>query len=220
MNVGTKSVLFGVHQFILHPIFVIRAWRILYRDWPTLVQWCAIFTHDLGYFGKPNMDGPEGQMHPEVMAEWWRKRFGQSFGDQVAREILGHSRFHATRAGLPLSKLYRPDKLATALYPRWLYLLLGRASGEVREYMVHYAEGHYTGKARNHSTMTEWLLEVQAQCALLGIEGDDNEILKRQKRRGTKGTRDVAGIEVVSEACPWCGRKQGHAAGCVIAEGK
>src|SRR5688572_8618904 len=69
MKRGTLSVLFGVHQFLWHPITVLRAWRHLYGRWPKWHWIIAILCHDLGYWGKPNMDGPEGQTHPEAGAE-------------------------------------------------------------------------------------------------------------------------------------------------------
>lgn len=174
MNVGTKSVLFGVHQFLLHPLFVARAWWIVYREFPKLYEWAAIITHDVGYFGKPNMDGPEGEEHPEILARWWRRHFG-AFGEKVAVEILGHSRFHAKKNNLPLSKLFRPDKLSTALYPHWLYLLLGNLSGEIHEYMGHCADdGKYAGSLVGEATQSQlhWLIEVQAHMALMGLHGD------------------------------------------------
>ncbi|MCK5235828.1 MAG: hypothetical protein KAR06_02490, partial [Deltaproteobacteria bacterium] len=60
--VGTKSLLFGVHQFIWHPITVLIAWCKLY-GWPTWPELVCIIVHDWGYWGKPNMDGPEGEKH-------------------------------------------------------------------------------------------------------------------------------------------------------------
>lgn len=83
MKIGTKSVLFGAHCFFLHPFFVAYAWWKLYgfrsvesvRDTgqyslkdPWL--WVAFLVHDLGYWGKPNMDGQEGEQHP-----WFGARF-------------------------------------------------------------------------------------------------------------------------------------------------
>ncbi len=68
MNVGTKSLLFGVHQFALHPILVAMAWWKLYGfPWDPRL-WVAFVVHDWGYWGKPNMDGPEGDTHPELGA--------------------------------------------------------------------------------------------------------------------------------------------------------
>ena len=68
MKIGTRSVLFGAHQFLLHPLFVAVAWWRLYGfPWDPRL-WVAFFVHDLGYLGKPNMDGPEGEEHPRLGA--------------------------------------------------------------------------------------------------------------------------------------------------------
>jgi hypothetical protein len=68
MKPGTKSLLFGVHQFILHPIFVALAyWHLYGFPWDPRL-WLAILVHDWGYWGKPNMDGPEGEKHVELGA--------------------------------------------------------------------------------------------------------------------------------------------------------
>lgn len=68
MKVGTKSVLFGAHCFLIHPIFVAVAWIKLYGfPWDPRL-WIAFFVHDIGYWGKPNMDGPEGETHVELGA--------------------------------------------------------------------------------------------------------------------------------------------------------
>lgn len=68
MKIGTKSVLFGAHCFFIHPWFVLIAWWKLYGfPWDPR-YWIAFFVHDLGYWGKPNMDGPEGETHVEFGA--------------------------------------------------------------------------------------------------------------------------------------------------------
>jgi len=66
MKIGTKSVLFGAHCFLLHPFFVAAAWIKLYGFPFDPRIWVAFFVHDLGYIGKPNMDGPEGERHVEL----------------------------------------------------------------------------------------------------------------------------------------------------------
>ncbi len=171
MKTGTKSVLFGVHQFLIHPVIVLMAWLIVYESWPKLHELCAILTHDLGYLGQPNMDGPEGENHPEIAAKWWKGRFG-NFGQKVAVEILGHSRFHAKNNGLPLSRLFQPDKLSTALYPKWLYLILGNLSGEIREYMgLCRDDGKYDELNKVGKTQLQWLIETQSHMALMGLHG-------------------------------------------------
>ena len=183
MNTGTKSVLFGVHQFVLHPVLVAWAWFIIYREVPKAHEWAAIITHDIGYWGSPNMDGPEGEDHPERVAAWWRKHFGE-FGERVAIEVLGHSRFHAKKNNLPLSKLFRPDKFSTALYPCWLYLLLGNLSGEIREYMEHTETGKYADEYRVYKGQLQWLMEIQAHTALMGLQGESYHVVRDQMSLG------------------------------------
>lgn len=69
MKIGTKSVLFGAHCWFIHPWFVAAAWSKLY-GFPTDPRlWVAFFVHDLGYLGKPNIDGPEGETHVELGAK-------------------------------------------------------------------------------------------------------------------------------------------------------
>jgi hypothetical protein len=93
MRVGTKSVLFGAHCFFLHPLFVAWAWTRLYGfPWDPRL-WVAFFLHDLGYVGSPNMDGPEGERHPE----WAAERMFQWFdGDH---RMVGSELSHWSRQG-------------------------------------------------------------------------------------------------------------------------
>lgn len=131
MRLGTRSVLFGAHSPLIHPWFVARAWRRLYGfPWDPRL-WVAFVVHDLGYWGKPNLDGPEGTTHPELGARIMRRLFGSEWGDFC----LLHSRHYARQLNRPTSPLCRADKLALALTPSWLYLLLIRLSGEVWEYL-------------------------------------------------------------------------------------
>jgi hypothetical protein len=139
MNIGTKSVLFGAHCFFLHPWFVALAWWKLYGfPWDPRL-WLCFFVHDIGYWGKPNMDGKEGELHPF---------FGAGFvsffcdGSWPGRPLgkwgmfcLLHSRYLAKSLGEQPSQLCFADKLSFALTPRWLYLPLVNATGEIREYL-------------------------------------------------------------------------------------
>jgi hypothetical protein len=132
MKVGTKSVLFGAHQFILHPLLMALAWWRLYGFPADPRLWVAFVVHDLGYIGKPNMDGPEGETHVELGARIMGRLFGPKWHDFC----LYHSRFYAKRAGRPYSRLCVADKLVIALEPWWLYLPRAWASGELSEYMA------------------------------------------------------------------------------------
>lgn len=144
---GTLSVLFGVHQFLWHPWTVARAWRHLYGKWPTWVQWIAIFCHDLGYWGKQSMDGPDGRTHPVAganLACWlvyyiglvvYRNESDAMLMSESVRELcLWHSTHYAQMQGGIVSELYLPDKVCVLFDPKWFYLLRGRISGEVHEY--------------------------------------------------------------------------------------
>lgn len=130
MTVGTKSVLFGAHCFFLHPWFVFVAWWRLYGFPFDPRLWVAFVVHDLGYIGKPNMDGPEGEQHPYFGAEIMRI-FGKNWRDFS----LLHSRYLAKKIGKPYSRLCVADKLAIALTPAWLYLPMVRWTGEINEYL-------------------------------------------------------------------------------------
>lgn len=132
MKIGTKSLLFGAHQFILHPLFVFAAWWKLYgfpRD-PRL--WIAFLVHDWGYWGSPNMDGSEGERHTELGADIC----GTLFGDRWRDFCRYHSRFLAVRDHQSFSRLCVADKLSICLMPAWLYLHIARWSGEITGYMA------------------------------------------------------------------------------------
>ena len=136
MKIGTKSVLFGAHQFILHPIVIAISWTMLYglpRD-PRL--FVAFLVHDWGYVGKGDMDGVEGESHPIRGAAIMRLLFGKAWGDFT----LYHSRFYARRRNHPYSRLAVADKLAATILPAWIYVPMVLATGEVQEYM------NYTSK--------------------------------------------------------------------------
>jgi len=132
MRIGTKSILFGAHQFILHPLMVALAWWKLYGfPWDPRL-WIAFFVHDMGYWRKPNIDGKEGERHPYCGALFMDVWFGHKWG----AFCLYHSRHIAKRQGEKPSKLCFADKLAFCITPKWLYLPMVHASGEVYEFMA------------------------------------------------------------------------------------
>ena len=131
MNIGTKSVLFGAHNPVIHGICnAIARGRLWCIPWDPRL-WFAFALHDIGYWGCPNLEGPEGERHVELGARIMARLFGPEWGDLCA----GHSRHWAKRCGRPVSRLCYADKLAFVLTPDWLYLLMTRATGELYEYM-------------------------------------------------------------------------------------
>lgn len=163
MKVGTKSVLFGAHCFIFHPFFVAIAWIKLYGFPFDPRIWIAFFVHDLGYWGKPNMDGPEGETHVELGAKimgWlfdfhsgtlrgevyklthgqvWLAcnewRFIEKCSWEWSEFSMYHSRYYAKKNHKNPSKLCFADKLSFVVTPRWLYLPAVNATGEIHEYL-------------------------------------------------------------------------------------
>jgi|HubBroStandDraft_2_1064218.scaffolds.fasta_scaffold199261_1 hypothetical protein len=186
MKIGTKSVLYGAHCFFLHPWFVAAAWWKLYGfPWDPRL-WVSFFVHDLRYIGKPNMDGEEGELHPFLGARimgwlfdthlwksiWFANTVGRmldkAFGEAPPGTIapgttltwycfsLYHSRFLAKKYGSNPTRLCVADKLALCLTPRWLYLPMVRATGEIREYRKLAAEGKYASMKTARAGDREW----------------------------------------------------------------
>jgi hypothetical protein len=151
LSLGTRSVLFGAHQFLLHPLFLAIAWTKLYGFPLDPRLWAAFFLHDVGYIGKDNLDGAEGETHPELGGRVMTILFGEPWGEFT----MYHSRFFASLDGRTPSALCAADKLATTIVPKRLYLFLIHLSGEVDEYLEHFRQalnsssGKYAKEARN-----------------------------------------------------------------------
>lgn len=160
MKTGTKSVLFGVHCFFIHPWFVAIGWWKLYGFPADPRLWVAFFVHDLGYIGKAHMDDPDGERHPELGARLMGRWFGVEWHDLC----LYHSRFYAKRAGVPPSRLCFADKLAPSVEPWWFYLPRAWASGELWEYLKmaggkdggKYAGEPNSAEVQRHLNGTRW----------------------------------------------------------------
>lgn len=178
MSVGTRSVLFGVHAFWLHPFFTAEAWRRIYGFPWDVRLWVAFFVHDLGYWKAPNMDGPEGEAHVYVGARILRCLFGDAWGEFCLR----HSRYWAKRHGCEISRLAAADKLAFVLTPWWLYLPMARATGELAEYMAVSQER----QAGDHSfTESERMLlsSGSARLWLIGLHAYTRRWVEEHKDR-------------------------------------
>lgn len=142
LPVGTKSLLVGGHQFVIHPLAVARAWKRIYGRWPTqLPYWFAFVMHDWGYLGAENMDGWEGKRHPDRGAMLLATLFDPDVADIGDPDAVswwefsaGHSRSYARLANIPISRLQAADKHATGMLPVWLLGLLYWLSGEYVEY--------------------------------------------------------------------------------------
>lgn len=196
MRIGTRSVLFGAHCFFIHPLVLACAWWKLHGFGPVFIGtrsgyplnkirwalgwrggpvfaslwkpqlWVAFFVHDLGYLGKPNMDGEEGETHPLLGAAIMRRLFGEPWG----KFCLYHSRFYAKQHDQKLSPLCVADKLSIALVPWWVYVPMCRLTHEIHEYssqekhrgdMARTQDVQDWGKSHTFAAHKDWFLKLQ-----------------------------------------------------------
>lgn len=157
MTLGTKTLLFGVHQIFIHPLMVTIAWIHLYGKIPGWRELICIFIHDWGYWGKKDLKGAEGDTHPLLGAKIARKLFGKEWENF----ILGHSTFYARRNNIPVSPLMAPDKYWHCMVPLWFYKILSVPTGEFK----HYRElKHARQVAEDHDSDAQWWEKLQKVC--------------------------------------------------------
>lgn len=154
LPVGSRSLLYGGHQFVIHPLCVAWAWWRLYgvpRGWRL---WACFFLHDIGYWDKTDMDGAQGKYHPLRGAYFAYAWLGPAWGELC----VGHSRSFANAFNRPPSRLMRADKYATVLVPLPLYVALIWLTGEWREYLALALAHGYTGRP----TLLAWARHLRA----------------------------------------------------------
>ncbi len=188
MKIGTKSVLFGAHCFFIHPWFVAIGWWKLYGFPYDPRLWIAFFVHDIGYIGKSNMDGSEGELHPY----WGAFVMGALFGRQWFEFTLYHSRFLSKKNNANYSRLCVADKLAITLTPAWLYLPMVKATGEIKEYMKDAARNS-NGELRVQNSEKLWKL---------GVDDYVRKWVKEHKEL-KEDTRTPASREAINENGVW-----------------
>jgi hypothetical protein len=236
-NVGTRSVLYGYHCFLIHWLFVARGWWGLYRfrririgtrwkytqasprrsvtllDGTTVIEeseyqqsmrmgwvlvkrgvftslldprlWLAFIIHDWGYWGKPNMDGAEGELHPY----WAGNVMGWLFSEPWDSFTKYHSRFLAKNEHQQPSPLCWADKMAIVHMPSWLYLLVIHATGEVHEYM---AKASVMIEAGGHKDSRAWLRDVKKYANEIAQKYKDGAI--DETTPDTRKARSTIGV--------------------------
>jgi hypothetical protein len=158
MKIGTKSLLFGAHQFLLHPIMVMVAWWKLFGFPSDYRLWIAFLVHDWGYWGLAEMDGDIGDWHPKLGQTIMGRLFGREWGSFC----LLHSRFLAKFYGTQPSKLCFADKYSLVLEPWWFYLPRAWATGELSEYLKNSGNnGKYGHMNLKRKTARQWYKSVQ-----------------------------------------------------------
>jgi hypothetical protein len=154
MKVGTKSLLFGAHQFIFHPLTVLLAWIKLYNTLPNWKEIICIFIHDWGYWGCEKIESGKGDFHPELGAKIANFLFGKKY------EILclNHSRSYCKIIESTPSKLCWADKLCVIYLPTNLFIFFTKLSGELQEYRENSAKNGFISL---DATNKEWFEYVK-----------------------------------------------------------
>lgn len=163
MIIGRRSLLFGCHQFVLHPLFTAAGWIKLYGRPGDMFLWLAFIIHDWGYWGMRVIDGDDDD-HPRIMVRkinrlmslvgyyrmplWLFDRFLL-----LRKEIFLHSRSFSKTVGRDPSRLCWADKLGTAMMPSWLWAALALASGEGFVYLDNARYEMYSEKKEPHTFM-------------------------------------------------------------------
>ena len=145
MTEGTKSYLIGYHHFLLHPLWVLIAWKLEYKSWPKWWEIVCIFLHDAGVCGR------------QYLSDEQAKKGHWELGANLAyRIILKHSKTKAISAyllcaghcpgesGFDESRLFRADKRSPLVSPTcwlwWNYLIEGFKTTKPREWKKAVAE--------------------------------------------------------------------------------
>jgi len=197
MRLGTRSVLFGIHQPLWHGPTVWAAYHKLYgREAFSMPVIVACFVHDLGYFSCKSMDGPDGVEHPRLGARIMHRLFDKPCDKCECARALGywedlrhdykwhdfalyHSRSMAVKDKAPrFSKLCVADKLALSMTPWWFYIPIATLTGEIKEYM---AAAVSSGHLSNLAGKYEWFVWGTAHMQTWAERNKDNAKPLRRK---------------------------------------
>jgi len=122
MTEGTKSYLIGYHQFLLHPLWVLMAWRLEYKSWPSWWELICILLHDIGICGRQYIsddNAKEGHWFLGAqLAEWIVGKFSKNPLLPTKAHFLcaGHA---PKESSYPKSKMFIPDKRSFLVSPMW-----------------------------------------------------------------------------------------------------
>jgi len=123
MTEGTRSLFFGCHQFLLHPLWVIIAWRLEYKTFPKWWEIICIFLHDIGICQRQYLSDDRAKV-----GHW---RLGSDLSGEIVGRLTnwrgemwykavclcaGHCPEESTFSE---SKLSRADKRSWLVAPMW-----------------------------------------------------------------------------------------------------
>ena len=121
MTEGTRSYLIGCHQFLLHPLWVLLAWKLEYKSWPKWWEIICIFLHDVGICGRQYLSNDKAKKGHHILGAQLaygilRVYFKFSIAQALAAYFFcaGHSSEFDFQ-----SKLWKADKRSWLVAPLW-----------------------------------------------------------------------------------------------------
>lgn len=187
---GTKSYLFGCHQFFIHPMCVLVGWLKVHGRFPAFWELCCIFLHDIGHWGKNYLT------HYPEKREHWR------LGAEIALRLFGLKGYlliagHTKSSGFPRSDLFLPDKVSWLVAPKW-WLYSNRIVepqlkvATIDQFQSMVRENIRTGCTKgNHDIYLQYSGQASQQYTEERREGD----LIQWNRTGTLSKMITAGTE-------------------------
>ena len=121
MTEGTKSYLIGCHQFLLHPLWVLLAWRLEYKSWPKWWEIICILLHDIGICGRQYLSDDGAKRGHWTKGAELSENIVDKFTDNLLLPIEAHFMCggHTEESGYKKSKLARADKRSWLVAPMW-----------------------------------------------------------------------------------------------------
>lgn len=178
MTEGTKSYLFGCHQFFFHPLWVLLAWRKHFGRWPAWWQVICIFLHDIGICGRNYLSGSKDG-HWRLGAKWSAKivwwltpqREKEGLAESSWRRAFLLCAGHTTESRyFPKSDLFWADKKSWLVAPLWWLWWNFWIEGFGTKYGV--------------TAPQEWRQMVRANLATVEPKGSHQLFVENYKRNG------------------------------------
>lgn len=122
MKEGTKSVLFGCHNPVIHGIFVLLTWKLEYKVWPKWWELIGIFLHDIGVWGRQYLSNDTAKVGHWQRGAYWTSKIVSKLGGSARLSysfVAGHC---PEESYYPKSKLWKADKrvwLVTPIFILW-----------------------------------------------------------------------------------------------------
>ena len=125
MKEGTKSLLFGCHNPIMHGTWVLLTWRIQYKSWPKWWQIICIYLHDIGIWGRQYLSDDNAKKGHWELGAWLSSHIVWHIAGKRRRSYLFHRSYKFCAGHCPSesqyqkSKLFMADKRSWVVAPMW-----------------------------------------------------------------------------------------------------